>query len=184
MKRIAAVVLTLGVIGVVACGGDAAAPSTTQPGTVTTAGASTTTQAATTTAPSPSPAELGDQIGDLYMAAYDDVIALLTDRPDAATAAAELGALKEQYIQQFVAFGHQREALGEADRATVDAHITLAISRLPDDTYDAYRLAWTDYGSDAEVAELIAGFNIIGQYANFDLLREQAPEEAARLGVG
>ena len=33
-------------------------------------------------------------------------------------------------------------------------------------------------------AALIADFNIIGQYANFDLLREQEPEEAARLGVG
>lgn len=183
MKRIAVVGLALGIIGFAACGGDDAAPPTTRPGTVTAAGASTTTQAATTTATSAAPGELGDQIGELYLAAYDDVIALLADRPDAASAATELATLKEQYIQQFVVFGHQREALGEADRATVDAHITLAVDTLPDDTYDAYQQAWTDYRSDAEMAELIAAFNIIGQYANFDLLREQAPQEAARLGV-
>jgi hypothetical protein len=33
------------------------------------------------------------------------------------------------------------------------------------------------------VANLIASFNIIGQYANFDLLWEQTPEEAERLGI-
>ena len=34
------------------------------------------------------------------------------------------------------------------------------------------------------MANLIAAFNIIGQYANFDLLRRQAPDEAERLGLG
>jgi hypothetical protein len=82
-----------------------------------------------------------------------------------------------------VSLGRRREALGTADRATVDARITAALARLPAETYDAYQLAFTDYGSDLEVANLIAAFNILGQYANFDLLREQAPEEAERLGI-
>ena len=132
----------------------------------------------------PSPADLGDQIGALYLAAYDDLIALLADRPDAATAAAALSDLKEQYVQEMVALGHQREALDAADRATVDARITAALGGLPTATYDAYQQAYTDYGSDLEVANLIASFNILGQYANFDLLRQQAPEEAERLGIG
>ena len=37
--------------------------------------------------------------------------------------------------------------------------------------------------TDAELYSLITSFNIIGQYANFDLLRQQEPDEAARLGV-
>jgi hypothetical protein len=65
----------------------------------------------------------------------------------------------------------------------VDARITAALGSLPTATYDAYQQAYTDYSGDLEVANLIASFNILGQYANFDLLREQAPDEAARLGV-
>ena len=82
-----------------------------------------------------------------------------------------------------VALGRRREALGTADRATVDGRITAALDRLPAATYEAYQEAFTYYGSDLEVANLIAAFNILGQYANFDLLREQAPEEAERLGL-
>ena len=53
----------------------------------------------------------------------------------------------------------------------------------PTATYDAYQQAYADYSGDLEVANLIASFNILGQYANFDLLREQAPDEAT-LGIG
>ncbi len=177
MKRTAAAALALAVAGLSACSGGGAITSSTQSSPATPAEETTTAAVIT-------PDELGDQIGTLYLAVYPDVIALLADRPDAATAATQLAALKEQYVQQFLAFGHQREAMSEADRVTVDARVLLAVNSLPDDTYDAYRQAWTDYSSDTAVAELLASFNIIGQYANFDLLREQAPEEAARLGVG
>jgi len=179
MKRMAAVLLAMGMIGLGTCGGDAAAPSTT--------GVATTTAppiTVTTTAPTATPAELGDQIGEVYLAAYDDLIALLADRPEAATIAADLAALKERYIQEFVALGREREALGAADRASVDARITAALDRLPPATYEAYQQAYADYSGDLEVANLIAAFNIIGQYANFDLLRQQAPDEAERLGLG
>ena len=83
-----------------------------------------------------------------------------------------------------VALGHRREALDDAGRAAVDARITAALGGLPTATYDAYQQAYTDYSSDLDVASLIASFNILGQYANFDLLREQAPAEAERLGIG
>jgi hypothetical protein len=66
----------------------------------------------------------------------------------------------------------------------VDTYILLAANSLPEETYDAYQQAWTDYSADTTVADLLASFNIIGRYANFDLSREQAPEKAARLGVG
>jgi hypothetical protein len=174
MKGVAAILLAAGILGSAACGGGTGVTSTT---------AAATTSAASTTAAALSPADLGDEVGALYLAAYDDLVALLADRPDAATVAGELTALKEQYIQEMVALGRRRETMGTADRATVDARITAALDRLPAETYDAYQLAFTDYGSDLEVANLIAAFNILGQYANFDLLREQAPEEAERLGI-
>lgn len=157
-----------------ACGGGGAA---------TTTAAEPTTASTSTSAPA-GPAALGNQIGDLYLAAYDDLIALLADRPAPVDAAEPLALLKEQYVQQMVALGRQREALDAAGRAEVDARITAALGSLPTATYDAYQQAYADYSGDLEVANLIASFNILGQYANFDLLREQAPDEATRLGIG
>lgn len=173
--KAAAALLAATILALAACGGGTAASSTTVVATTTTA---------STTAASLSPGALGDQIGARYLAAYDDLVALLAGRPDAAAAAEGLSVLKEQYIQEMVALGYQREALDSAGRATVDARITAALDSLPTATYDAYQQAYSDYSSDLEVANLIASFNILGQYANFDLLRQQAPEEAERLGLG
>jgi hypothetical protein len=175
VRQAAGALLAVGIVALAGCGGQS-------PTTTTTAG--TTTTAPVTTAAATDPAALGDEIGVLYLAAYDDLITLLADRPAPADAAAALASLKEPYVQQMVALGHRREALDDAGRAAVDARITAALGGLPTATYDAYQQAYTDYGSDLEVANLIASFNILGQYANFDLLREQAPDEAARLGVG
>jgi hypothetical protein len=120
----------------------------------------------------------------LYVQAYEDVVAVLSVRPEPAAAAAALADLKDSYVGQMLALGHRREALDEAGRAEVDAAIRSSLSALPGETFDAYSQASSDYAGDPEVAALIADFNVIGQYANFDLLREQEPEEAARLGVG
>jgi hypothetical protein len=132
---------------------------------------------------SPSPDELADDIGALYLAVYDDVIASLADRPDAAAAKERLDTLKAGYIEQFVAFGRQREAMAGPDRATVDAGVSRALAGLAAETLADYQAAIDHYADDPELNELIRSFNIIGQYAAFDLLREQEPEEATRLGI-
>jgi hypothetical protein len=130
-----------------------------------------------------SPDELGDSIAVLYLAVYDDVITALDDRPDPAEATTRLTALKDQYIEQLVELGWQREALDAPARATVDAKISSALMGLPTETLAEYQTAINDYAGDAELDTLIQSFNIIGQYANFELLREQEPSEAARLGI-
>ena len=61
---------------------------------------------------------------------------------------------------------------------------TAKLNRLPATTFEAYQQTLTDYRDDPDLSDLIASFNIIGQYANFDLLRDQEPDEAARLGIG
>ena len=131
----------------------------------------------------PSPDQLGDEIATLYLAAYDDVVDTLADRPPAAEATARLDTLKDGYIEQLVELGRYREAMAEPDRANVDSIVRRSLAGLSDDTLAEYQAAIDHYASDAELRELIASFNIIGQYASFDLLREQEPDEAARLGV-
>ena len=39
------------------------------------------------------------------------------------------------------------------------------------------------FSKDQEFHKLLTSFNIIGQYASFDLLKKQEPKEAARLGI-
>jgi hypothetical protein len=168
--------LTAAAIVLTACGGGDATTTTTAPPATTT---STIAASSTTT----TPADLGDAIGELYVAAYADVVALLGDRPTPETALAGLGELKEDYIGRLVALGREREALAEADRAAVDARISAAVRQVPADTFAAYQDALDAYRDDPEVTSLITSFNVIGQYANFDLLRAQEPEEAARLGL-
>lgn len=179
MKR--AISLVVAAMTLAACGGESSDPPGSVPDT-----ASDPTAASVTTAPpeSDDPAALGGEIGALYLQGYDDVVALLADRPAAEAAAVALADLKESYIQQMVAFGHRREALDEAGRAAVDSAIRSALRDLSEETFAAYSEASSDYSGAPEVAALIGDFNIIGQYANFDLLREQEPDEAARLGVG
>jgi hypothetical protein len=184
MKRVAVILLVVGALGAGACGGEDAASSTTQPAAPSTTEVGASSTALPTSAPGVTPDDLGDMIGEVYLAGFGDVVALLIDRPDPATAAAELSALKEQYIEELVALGRLREGLSPADRAIVDARIGAALNRIPADVFAGYQQALTDYESDSESAALIRDFNIIGQYANFDLLREQEPEEAARLGLG
>jgi hypothetical protein len=187
VKRIVTTLVIVGALLVGACGSDGAAPATTRADESSTTEAPATSAAPATSEPAETPldaaSELGASISVIYLAAYDDVIVLLSDRPDPADALVELAELKEQYVQELVALGHEREALDSSLRAQVDSVILSTVSGLDSGTLAEYQAALDHYVADREVYDLILSFNIIGQYANFDLLREQEPEEAARLGV-
>ena len=188
--RVVAILVGASVVAA-SCGGDddvaddGAAATTDAPATPTPAGTSSPLETTIAASSEMSPQELGDEIGTLYLAVYDDVIATLEDRPEPAEATARLTELEATYIEQFVELGRQREMLDESGRATVDTAISTAIMSLPEETLAEYQAAIDDYADpDApELSELIRSFNIIGQYASFDLLREQDPDEAARLGI-
>ena len=52
------------------------------------------------------------------------------------------------------------------------------------DTYNTFREGHKHYaGLDMNLSNLIASFNIITQYAIFDLLKKQNSAEAKRLGI-
>jgi hypothetical protein len=93
--------------------------------------------------------------------------------------------LKEAAIQSLVALGRQRETFSDADRARVDSLEWVALEDLAGETwYTSYNSLWSYYsGADLEFGNLIAGFNTLTQYSDFGLLKQQLPEEAARLGV-
>jgi hypothetical protein len=132
-----------------------------------------------------SAADLGDAIGALYGSALADLNELLKDRPAAADVQGEVAALKEQYIQELVEFGRQKETLSAEDRAKVNVQVQIAINGVSTDTFAAYSDALTYYqqAGEKELADIVFSFNIITQYADFDLLKQQEPDEAARLGI-
>jgi hypothetical protein len=132
--------------------------------------------------PEMTPADLGDLIGETYVEAIERVVASLANRPDGPAALTALQELKESYVQEFVELGRQREALEPTNRAAVDARISSALSGISPDLFDSYQSLHAHYlDLDLEIADLVISFNIISQYANFDLLTQQDPDEAARV---
>jgi len=131
------------------------------------------------------PRELGEALGILYVKAMQDLTVTIKDRPDPATIKQAVRELKESYIRQFVEFGKKRATMNQADRATVDTTLRIEMNKF-------YHVPWLKTYNDAqmhyaqidpEFHQLILDFNIITQYADFELLKKQAPEEAKRLGI-
>ncbi len=132
---------------------------------------------------SQSPGDLGAKIGSSYIETLKQVVAILNDNPPAADVKAMLTDLKKWTIELMVGLGREREALPESDRALVDSVLSQRITGVPTDLFKEYQAGQARYQDDKELFRLIADFNIITQYANFDLLKKQAPEEAQRLGI-
>lgn len=130
------------------------------------------------------PDELGQEIGDLYVHGLQEVTEFLKSMPEVSQVRPQVEEMKEMYVQKLVELGKQREALDASDKAKVDLKIRLKLSS----TYSApwyttYNQVQENYFKDRDFHKIILSFNVIGQYANFDLLKKQEPEEAKRLGI-
>jgi hypothetical protein len=162
-----------------ACGGGSSGTDTT---VTTPVGqtVSTTEQAA-----SMSGSELGNAAGAAWAEAMQRLTTLLTNKPEAAVVKAQVEQLKEEYVQKLVQLGRQGAALDTAAKAQMSARIVAALGAAADkDWYKSYMDIYRNYsGGDVEFGNLLASFNILTQYADFDLLKKQAPKEAARLGI-
>jgi hypothetical protein len=176
-----------------ACGGgdkeSAEKPAAPSAGKATNAQAAEATPAPTKEpAPEPeeaTPEELGEEIGAVYVEALQKVTDLVESKPAVAEVKPKVEELKETYIQKLVELGKKREALGEQDKAVADSAILMALDKVYNESwYTTYsEVVQYYFDQDYEFQQLLYSFNIIGQYANFDLLKEQEPEEAARLGI-
>jgi len=121
---------------------------------------------------------------DNYYSAYGDLAALVAGNPPAAELKPLVAELKNRYIGIFVELGSYYEAMDATARSTVDARVGVGFGNLNMDYFNAVSQAITSYrAEDGELADMMVDFNIITQYAFYDLLRRQDPEEAARLGI-
>jgi hypothetical protein len=126
---------------------------------------------------------LGAKIGSSYVETLKQVVAMLNDKPPVADAKAMLADMKAWTIELMVGLGREREALSPADRATVDRVLSNRIAGVSPELFKEYQSGQLFYQNDRELFQLIADFNVISQYANFDLLKKQLPDEAKRLGI-
>lgn len=136
------------------------------------------------------PREIGAEVYRIYVETMAQSNAALAGTPEPSTElGARLDAIKEASVTRLVALGHDIAAMDAADRATVEGTVSSSVSQIhrkPDtkDVYADYQAVWKAYaGGDQEFFDKIKSLNILTQYAFFDLLRKQAPDEADRLGV-
>lgn len=130
------------------------------------------------------PEQLGRAIADVYVNCMTKVSGMMAEKENTDVLKPRLETFREEVIGKLVKLGKKREALDTAERAAVDRNISTGISAIPREVYDRYNQGYKHYaGIDRETGNLIASFNIITQYASFDLLKKQNPGEAKRLGI-
>ena len=129
-----------------------------------------------------SPTELADAAFAIYIDAYDKIVAMADNPPSLADAKAMLEPLKEEMITKLVAIGKQRLSLDDMANKTYNSALMSSMMKISQDKANKFFEVTKHYREeDNDFANVIASFNIITQYADFELLKKQEPEEAARL---
>lgn len=130
------------------------------------------------------PQVLGDRVAADYVSAMQEVVALCEPRPSVEELKPLIDALFERYVGIFVGYGSFYQEMDASQRAAVDSKMTNAFLSIGEDVFDRFSQSVSHYTAlDPELGARLGAFNIITQYYNYDLLREQEPEEAARLGL-
>lgn len=135
------------------------------------------------------PKEIAGQVFRIYVDTLSQANTLLEGTPPVSEVASKLNAIKEASVTRLVALGREIAAMGDGDRATVEGAVSSAISMMtyvPETktVYAGYQAIWAAYSKDdKDFFQTIKSLNILTQYAFFDLLRKQEPDEADRLGV-
>jgi hypothetical protein len=137
-----------------------------------------------TLAQAQSPDELGKAIVDNYYDSLKKLTGLMKDQPEPADLTPKVDALKEETIKKMVELGQKVAKLDEAGKKKVDAKVSMGLSNTPMDVFKAFSEGQQFYAKkDDNLGKTIKDFNIITQYAVFDLLKKQDPKEAERLGI-
>lgn len=130
------------------------------------------------------PEALGNRVADIYEEMYADLNGLVSQGLSAEEVWPELTAMKEDYISQFVELGAVREGMTEGQKQTINLTINSRFYNLDMDVFNSVNDAIIFYrDQDNSLSNEISQMNILTQYSDYELLRQQEPEEAARLGI-
>ncbi len=162
------------------CAGELPVPGQT---TTTRPGGSTTSTTESQTA------GMAGQVAAAWQESIQKLVPLIQGSPPAASIQPQVAALKEQYVQKLVALGRQIAALQPYEQQAVYDRAMDALAGMGGAAwFTEYKNLYEIYsakqdGVDQEFAVVLASFNTLTQYAFFDVLKEQEPAEAARLGI-
>jgi hypothetical protein len=130
------------------------------------------------------PKKLGDKIGKDFAAGMKEAGKILEGHPPIDQVKPKIVALRDATIAKMVASGKVRESLEAAGKQACDQAIMAAFGTLSREEFNVVADASKHYrASDNDFANMIVSLNTITQYANFDLLKKQLPDEAKRLGI-
>jgi hypothetical protein len=145
--------------------------------------------AATTLSTEAQGAVLGKEVAATWSEAMQKLVPLLEGTPPIASLQAPVAQLKEEYVQKLVALGKQIQALDQSQGQTAYDRATDIVAGTADtDWFQSYVRLYNQYaaGTDQisqDFAILLSTFNILTEYAFFDVLKAQDPNEAQRLGI-
>ncbi len=143
-------------------------------------------------ASSPSPSssvaeaeELAGEVSQHYFDAVARLGAILDQDLPVDDLREEVGNLKDEYIALLLPYGYQREEMSDAERDKFGSTMNLAMVLATPPALDKLNVAVASLKAEGEtsLANEILSLNIITQYVYFELLKEQEPEEAERLGI-
>ncbi|THB69633.1 MAG: hypothetical protein D6E12_04275 [Desulfovibrio sp.] len=133
--------------------------------------------------PSRSAEEVGEAVAQIYLNAIAELVVLTQGTPPVEEIAPQVDNLRQETITALVQWGEKREELDTRGKETCDRLIQLAFTHIPEQDLAALQNAQTAYRGDAELSSAFEDMYFITRYAIFELLREQAPMEADRLGI-
>jgi hypothetical protein len=130
-----------------------------------------------------SPEELGGLVSQTYVAMLNEAARLVAPKPDAEQVKPNIEALKERYARALVAYGRQREAMSKEDKDKVVLVARLYLEQHPPQNFGWWVDAVNTYSANESVSHTIYTLRDLTQYAFWELLKKQEPEEAKRFGV-
>jgi hypothetical protein len=127
-------------------------------------------------------------ISDIYVKSLTDLGAILKKYPKAnAAMKTEVDTLYEQTVQKLLPFGRASQSFDAAKRTEYsNAWSEAVLMKIQDiePTIKAMNARMDELSKFSdELWTKVSGMNIITQYADFDLLKKQNPDEAKRLGI-
>lgn len=148
-----------------------------------------TVPSSTTSSTEPQTHLLADEVAATWAESIQDLVPLLENTPPVASIQAQVADLKEQYIQKMVLIGTDVALLDAEDQQTVYVRATDSMSAMGDAPwFSSYKARYVPYeemtdAASQEFAVVLASFNTLSEYAFFNLLKEDKPDEASRLGI-
>ena len=150
---------------------------------------SSTNAGPTTSSTEPPNVVLAKEVGATWEEAVQKLVPLLQGTPPFASIQQSVAALKEEYVQKMVVLGKQIATLSPDDiQAAYDRAQDILSSTAGSDWFKSYTDLYNVYAAQEDEAAqqfavLLSTFDTLTEYAFFNVLKDQDPDEATRLGI-